>query len=112
MSPTEPADAPAPPPQSGADRYAQRVLAWLERHKRFPNEFVRDRFDATVLIAFSVDRRGRVRDVRIVRESGIDWLDALALRQVRAASPFPRPPEAARSEPLTFEVPMRYRARS
>jgi protein TonB len=96
-------------PRQGSSNYAARILAWLERHKRFPEGQVRDALDATVLVAFTIDRRGRANDLRVVNGSGIGWLDTLALRQVRSASPFPRPPESAEVDGLRFEVPMRYR---
>lgn len=106
-APTLPASA----PRADTNAYAAHVLAWLKRHQHFPDDHVRNAFDATVLIAFTIDRRGRAGDVRIVRGSGVAWLDALALRQVRNASPFPRPFNFAPAQPLRFEVPMRYRAR-
>jgi protein TonB len=109
--PSKPQPARAAPtlPRQGSSNYAARILAWLERHKRFPEGQVRDALDATVLVAFTIDRRGRANDLRVVSGSGIGWLDTLALRQVRSASPFPRPPESAEVDVLKFEVPMRYR---
>ncbi|WP_224923103.1 energy transducer TonB [Sphingomonas sp. R647] len=107
-APALPASAPR---RADTNAYAAHVLAWLKRHQQFPEDHVRDAFDATVLIAFTIDHRGRAGDIRIVRGSGVAWLDALALRQVRNASPFPRPFKFAPAQALRFEVPMRYRAR-
>lgn len=109
--PTEVSALPASPPRADTNAYSALVLAWLKRHQHFPEGQVRDALDATVLIAFTIDRRGRAGDVRVVRGSGIAWLDALALRQVRGASPFPRPAKSAPPGSLSFEIPMRYRAR-
>lgn len=107
----EPSALPASPPRAEASAYSSIVLAWIKRHQRFPESHVRNALDATVLIAFTIDRHGRASHVRVVRGSGLSWLDALAVRQVRGASPFPRPLKSATAETLSFEVPMRYRAR-
>ncbi len=101
---------PASAPRADTDVYSATVLAWLKRHQRFPESHDRAPLDATVLIGFTIDRRGRANQVRVVRGSGLSWLDALAVRQVRSASPFPRPRTSAPAEALSFEVPMRYRA--
>lgn len=98
-------------PHAETNAYSALVLAWLKRHQHFPEAQVRDALDATVLVAFTLDHRGRAGEVRVVRGSGIAWLDALAIRQVRSASPFPRPLKSAPAETISFEVPMRYRAR-
>lgn len=105
-------DFPAAPSRAETNAYSSMVLAWIKRHQRFPESHVRNALDATVLIAFTIDRRGRADHVRVVRGSGLSWLDALAVRQVRGASPFPRPLKSAPAEVLSFEVPMRYRAGS
>jgi len=96
---------------AAADSYAARVAEWLERHKAFPGALARDRQDATVVVRFIVDGRGRAKEVQLVSTSGIEWLDLLALDQVRDASPFPRPPAGLDAAARSFEVPMRYRAR-
>jgi len=102
---------PASTPMSGRSDYPARVSAWLERHKRFPPELMRNGGESTVVIGFTIDRSGRAGALRLVAGSGIAWLDRLALRQVEDASPFPRPPAGLSASDRVFEVPLHYRRR-
>jgi len=45
--------------------------------------------DGDALVHFEIDRSGAARNVRIVRSSGYDRLDASAVRAVETASPLP-----------------------
>ena len=59
----------------------------------------------TVVVAFSVDRQGRVTRSGIVRSSGSTALDNAALELVRQAQPFPPPPPG---EKLNLRLPIIY----
>lgn len=56
-----------------------------------------------VRVAFTIRTDGTVADLRVVRSSGRRALDECALDDVRAAAPFPRPPEEQ-----AVEVPILY----
>lgn len=56
-----------------------------------------------VVVEFVVLGNGETMDLRIVRSSGHDVLDRNVMDAVKAAQPFPRPPEAAR-----LILPVRY----
>lgn len=96
-------------PAANVDDYARRVVAWLSRHKRFPQDLARRIDGGLVVVRFTLDSAGRARECDVVGSSGSAALDELAVEQVRSASPFPRPPRAL-DAPRAFEVPMRYRA--
>jgi periplasmic protein TonB len=91
--PAEPAPAAA---LSGATleqykvRVAQRIF---ERNpslilKGAPQAMLR----SVVVVAFTVDRSGRVVDSSVFRTNGDDEAEATALASLRRASPFPAPP--------------------
>jgi TonB family protein len=43
---------------------------------------------------FTLDAEGRLKQLKILKRSGLDFLDEAAVRAVREASPFPNPPAA------------------
>lgn len=71
--------------------YEAEILAWINRHKRYPRDAVRDRIEGVVGIALELDPWGRLLRVELLASSGSDSLDRAALQQVRDAAPFPRP---------------------
>lgn len=87
------------------DTWSAEVLAWIERHKRHPGGA-----RGVVTVSFQLDRRGRVRRLRLVRSSGVRALDRSALEQITATQPFPRPAPGARWSVRDFTVNIDYRA--
>jgi len=68
-----------------------RIRAWDARD---PHDRVLGRERRKVLVNIVLDPEGRLRDVRIVRGSGLDFFDRECLRAIAAAAPFPNPPRA------------------
>jgi TonB family protein len=117
-----PSDAPAPPSapgsgaggagapgttlslgggQPGSDFYSAMVRAAIEPRWRKP---VLDGATSEVTVGFEILRDGTVRDVQVVRPSGIPALDRSAMRAVIEASPLPPFPAGWRgaSTPATM----------
>ncbi len=94
------------------DPYPAQVLAWIERHKRYPERGRAEALEGAVVIAVTLDRRGRVRAVDLIRSSGHGVLDDAALAQVRNASPFPVAPADSTWSRRRFEAPIVYRVRA
>ncbi|GLK47836.1 hypothetical protein GCM10017620_08090 [Brevundimonas intermedia] len=88
------------------DDYYAQVLRWVETHKRHPGGVI-----GTVTVAFTLDRRGRVSNERVLTGSGRAALDAATLSQIRAAEPFPRPPADTTWRTREFRVRLDYRPR-
>lgn len=109
--------AAAPTPGAGArDRHAlpnwtSRLVARLERYKRYPAAAQARGEHGVARLAFSVDRKGRVHNARIVRSSGSVLLDRATLALVRRAQPLPPPPAGVRGARIPVVVPIRYRNR-
>jgi TonB family protein len=107
-----PPAAPPPPPQQTlgvrAPAFAQYVVAMHRRiHKLFTAGFLAD-IDARndpayadqtlwTQLAIAVDANGGVASVVVLRESGVPAFDVAAADSVRAAAPFPPPPDAVKS---------------
>jgi protein TonB len=91
--------------------WKSRLVARLERYKRYPNEAQRRGEHGVVQIAFNIDRRGGVHDVRIVRSSGSPLLDRTTLALPRRAAPLPPPPPDFDGRRIPIVVPIRYNIR-
>lgn len=89
-------------------RWQSRLLAHLERHKRYPSGARNRREQGTAQLRFSIDASGRVTGASIVRSSGFPELDQAVMDMVRRASPVPAPPPGV---PNTFTVPVRFNVR-
>ncbi len=128
-----PAQGPAPTPENSADvsavtfdnqpsrigtasgnvsgvtpslTYEQRVLLWLKRHGRYPREAFRFRQEGTVLLKFSINRRGQILNYRIAKSSGYYILDEAVRNMMFRSSPVPpMPPEVAQAK-LDFTIPV------
>lgn len=112
-APAEPAPAstqPAPPSPDphAVSSWQSRLLAHLERHKRFPSQAQLRRLRGTVLVAFSLDRSGRVVAQTVDTSSGHSPLDAAALDMLVRAQPLPAPPPEIPGAVLQLTVPVRF----
>lgn len=104
----------APPPALNAKAQARQasyfgqVLAWLDRHKRYPRDARRARIEGVAELFISIDRGGRVRDFRLVTGSGHPTLDDASLAMVRRADPLPAMPRDLPGDGLEFVVPVEF----
>lgn len=85
-------------------RWQKRLVAHLNRHKRFP----RDAPAGAATVGFTIGRRGQVLAVSLLKSAGDAALDAEAVAMVRRADPVPAPPKGL-SAPISFTLPLRYR---
>ena len=83
---------------SSVSGYKMKVWSALARHK--PR--VGQRGSTTV--HFGINAGGGLSFVQVSRSSGNSKLDQLALRTVRSAAPFARPPESLRGRPFTIRI--------
>lgn len=95
------AGPPAPPPD-----YLGRILAKLERAKRYPAGAKAMRAEGTVVVRFAIDRRGRLLACRIEVSSGFPDLDAEVASLVRRSAPFPPLPDRLNRDSLELTVPI------
>lgn len=91
--------------------WKSRLLARLERYKRYPDAAQRRGEHGVAQLAFNVDRRGGVHDVRLLRSSGSSLLDRATLALPRRAAPLPPPPADLAGRRIPIVVPIRYSIR-
>jgi protein TonB len=63
-------------------------------------------WEGKVKVSFTISRDGFVKDITIIESSGIEVLDRNAVKAVKNASPYPRPPVAAQ-----IIIPIKYELR-
>ena len=113
IKPSAPAPAPSPAPAKVTDpdvNWESRVLAHIDRHKRYPRMIGSRRPEGTVFVVFTLDRQGGVTNPRIERSSGNAALDNEAIATVRRAAPLPPVPDD-RQAPVETSVPIEFHHR-
>lgn len=90
-------------------RWQSRVVAWLNRHKRYPHGAGGEQ--GMVSVAFAINASGSVLSVRVARSSGNAELDKAALDMVRRASPVPAPPPEIAQSRMNLAVPVQFSVR-
>ncbi|MBP7000373.1 energy transducer TonB [Amaricoccus sp.] len=112
--PAETAAAPSPTPSAGGSgavspaKWQARLMAHLERRKRYPSGARKRGEEGVAHVHFSIDDSGNVRSVRLSRSSGFPELDAEVVALVRRASPVPAPPPGA---PRDITAPVQFNIR-
>ncbi|WP_245485092.1 energy transducer TonB [Ciceribacter ferrooxidans] len=89
-------------------RWQSRLMAHLERRKRYPAAARSAHQEGTVYVRFRIDTSGNVLSVQLSRSSGHAILDEAVLQLVRRASPVPAPPPGAST---TIVAPVRFEMR-
>lgn len=108
---TAPPSRPAPPAASAsaaAQTWQSRLLAHLERRKRYPAEARARRLQGVAQVRFTMDRSGRVLSAALERSSGHAALDREALALLQRAQPLPPPPPETTGDRLTLTVPVEF----
>lgn len=90
------------------DRWESQVLAALNRVKHYPREAARLRQEGISWICITMDQRGKVRSVRLHKQSGHRVLDQEALAMASRASPLPRPPASLKMLRIEVTVPIAF----
>ncbi|MGE4430826.1 MAG: energy transducer TonB [Sphingobium sp.] len=107
-----PKTAPAPPaPQVSSDArdtWEGRVLAALNKLRRYPRMAMVRRQQGVPYIRFVMDRDGKVLSSRLERSSGFPDLDREAVALPKRASPLPHPPDEKRGDTFELVVPVEF----
>ena len=98
----------ASPDRLARHPYFARLMVWLQRHKTYPAELKRAKKQGTVLLNFSIGRRGELLSARVVATSGEPMLDQAALAMLQRASPMPALPDDLGLDTLTLTIPVEY----
>ncbi len=99
---------PAPANSKARDSYIATLVAWLNRHKKYPTQARRDRVQGVTVVRFTINPDGAVVASAITRSSGHPVLDEAALEVFARANPVPAIPESISRGPLTLTVPIEF----
>ncbi len=89
--------------------YLSRLRAWLERHKRYPEQARMLRTQGVATLWFRMARDGTVLAWRIDRGSGSPLLDEAVRAMIESASPLPALPAEVAGGTLELRVPVAFR---
>jgi len=84
--------------------YMEMVRLRIEKHKRYPNTARIRQIEGSVTIRFVITSEGNVRETKVVKTSRYKVLDTAALKAVKDASPFPKPPNHIYKGDLALEI--------
>lgn len=108
-APTE--AAPDPLESKAVATWRTQLLAVVEKNKRYPEAARARRERGVVVVAFQLDREGRVVGAQVARGSGSATLDDEAIALLRRVEPFPIPPSILPGERISVNLPIRFAAR-
>ena len=107
-APPSPALPPAPQElRSGVSSWEGKVLARMERFRRYPTASRAKQEQGVVYLRCRIDRDGQVLAAAIERSSGSTALDQAALDTLQRAAPLPRIPKE-RPDPLELSIPVEF----
>ncbi|MFG3447254.1 energy transducer TonB [Stenotrophomonas sp. NPDC047960] len=106
-----PPSPPLPPGPSetmpGRDSWEARVMARLERFRRYPHAARARRHEGIVQVRVSLARDGQLLSVAVEQSSGYAMLDQAALETFRRAAPLPVVPDD-RPAPVELSFPVEF----
>lgn len=89
-------------------RWQSRLMAHLERRKKYPSAAKSRGEEGVVYVRFRIDDSGKVLSASLARSSGWPELDSEVLSLVQRASPVPAPPPDANK---TITAPVKFSRR-
>ncbi len=105
--------APLPQPSStGVETWEGKLLAALQRHRRYPSNARSRHQQGVPYIRFIIDREGKVLSSSLERSSGFPDLDQEAIALPKRAQPLPKPPAERLGATLELVVPVEFFLRS
>ncbi len=90
--------------------YESQLLAWLERHKKYPHIARRRNQQGTVTLEFTINAEGRLLSHKIIQASAHPALNSAVQKMIKSASPLPSVPEELRKNRMkfTYTIPVHF----
>jgi TonB family protein len=95
------------PKASRKDTGQQAVIAAIQRACRYPAEALRNRVQGTVLVGFTVNQQGEVRDVRVEKGLSTD-LDEATVAAVKTLPLFRPGKQGGQNVAVRYTLPIRW----
>jgi len=89
--------------------YAKVVKERLSLFWEYPREARENLIEGKVLVLFTLDRQGHLKDIKILSPSSFEILDTETLRTIRTAAPFPHFPGSVTVKRLNIKANFAYR---
>ncbi|TCK03436.1 energy transducer TonB [Phorcysia thermohydrogeniphila] len=89
------------------EKYISMLVAEIERRKFYPPIARRMGIEGVVKVRITLDRSGKLREVRVTSSSGSKILDRAAVKLMKKCQFPPLPPEYDKRE-FSVEIPIRY----
>ncbi len=88
--------------------YFTAIKQNIEQQWEYPEVALRYGLQGRLSLEFTISGTGHLEQLRMIRSSGSQVLDAEALRAIKAAAPFPPIPSWIRPVPLSISASMEY----
>ncbi len=104
-----------PPPPSQVDidnalgQYGGLLGRAIAKQKSYPKIAARRGWQGKVLLDLKIDGNGNVLSAKVKESSGHKVLDVQAVKMVKRAAPFPKPPLALRNSNFNLTVPVSFK---
>ena len=92
--------------------YARVIKEKLMRHWTYPRQAWEKLIEGKVLVLFTLNRQGHLREIKLLQPSAYDILNGETTRVIRAAAPFPPFPGAVTVTRLNIKANFAYRLTS
>lgn len=89
--------------------YHDAVKQRIQANRFYPAQARQEGIGGKSMVAFSINRDGTVKDVRLFSSSGNDILDREAVENIKRASPFPKLPDTVKEESLALEIAISFK---
>jgi periplasmic protein TonB len=104
---TEVEQMPQLPKTNRKDTGQQVVIAAIQRACRYPAEALRNRVQGTVIVGFTVNQQGEVRDVRVEKGLSTD-LDEATMAAVKTLPLFRPGKQGGQNVAVRYTLPIRW----
>lgn len=82
--------------------YESQLLAWLQRHKKYPNLARRRGQQGTVILEFVINAEGKLLSHKIIKASEHIALNTAVVKMIKQASPMPPIPQELHRDRTQF----------
>ncbi len=90
-------------------QYEAIVREKIKRHKIYPVEAIEEGIEGRVFVAFTLNKYGRLKQIKIVKSSGYVLLDRAAVYSIKRSSPFPPFPKGLNESLITLKLWVKFR---
>jgi len=105
--PVEPPPVVEPPVDAVATaRYEHLLVAWLEKHQKYPRRAKRLRIQGEAVVRILINRAGETQQVTLEQRTGNRLLDKAVLSMAQRADPFPPMPDNDPRPEFELRVPV------